>query len=439
MDRFFALVKNEYIKILKKTSTKIMLVLILVCALGVSVMAKMIASENYYEPYYADDHEESYRSSISWLNSTKPYGYEQDAELYQFMLDNGIGYEDWRSEVVFRLMDADPDEAELNEYLDILRADDWKKYCQLMLSRSADDGAKWEYAYRLENDIGFSEEFSQQNAVITKVSEAKTQLQYGDSEDEENKKKLEDQIILGVYQLDHGIYQNTADMTTLDAYSENGIGFWNVFLFTANLVSIAGLLMIVVAGGSVASEFNQGTIKFLLINPVKRWKILAAKYFTCITFGYIMIALLYVISIPAVGILHGFDGFFTPYLYVQDSTVHQMSSFLYTARNYLLNSLSVVIMSTLAFAISSLVRSSALAIGVSVFLMFAGETATMILSDLGQDWARYFVFANTNLASIAEGQVIFPGQTVMFALMVILAHMVVFLLTAWDGFTKRSV
>lgn len=37
--RFFRLVKNEYIKVFKKLSTKIMIVLIIICALGLSGIA----------------------------------------------------------------------------------------------------------------------------------------------------------------------------------------------------------------------------------------------------------------------------------------------------------------------------------------------------------------------------------------------------------------
>ena len=40
------------------------------------------------------------------------------------------------------------------------------------------------------------------------------------------------------------------------------------------LVTLLALVMIVAAGGITANEFSQGTVKFLLINPVRRGKIL---------------------------------------------------------------------------------------------------------------------------------------------------------------------
>lgn len=48
-----------------------------------------------------------------------------------------------------------------------------------------------------------------------------------------------------------------------------------------------------------------------------------------------------------------------PYLYVLRGEVHAQSGFLHMAWLYLLGSVNMIEMSTLAFAISSLVRSSA--------------------------------------------------------------------------------
>lgn len=444
LGRFFSLVHNEYIKILKKTSTKIMFIIVILAAFGLSLLmlavSKTAQSERstYGNSYYEDD----YQSEIDWLNETKPNGYEQQVELYQFLIDNEIGYDDWRYEVAMNTSELG--RADASKCLIFLKMNDWRGYCKLMLSGAQSAGDKWEYAYRMEKDIGFDEEFDKQNEIIRKVNEAKTALEYAGSGDSEEKTNYENQVILGTYQLDNGIYENTADMTSMEdlymsIFMSDGISFWNVFMLTPMLVSVAGLVMIVIAGGTVASEFHQGTIKFLLINPVKRWKILMSKYFTVISMGYILIAITFVVCIPAVGIVHGFDGLSTPYLYVENDQVCSMNSFLYAARSYLISSVQLVVMATFAFAISSLIRSSALAIGASVFLLFAGETVTTILAELGLDWARFLIFANTDLLAISQGNSMFPQHSLLFAVGVLAAHMAVFILTAWDGFTKRSV
>lgn len=44
-----------------------------------------------------------------------------------------------------------------------------------------------------------------------------------------------------------------------------------------NATIIIALILIILAGTTVSSEFSNGTIKFLLITPVKRYKIFGAN------------------------------------------------------------------------------------------------------------------------------------------------------------------
>ena len=60
---------------------------------------------------------------------------------------------------------------------------------------------------------------------------------------------------------------------------------WKFVSDTSNLIQFAGLFAIIIAAGIVASEFNWGTIKLLLIRPIDRGKILASKYLAVIAFA----------------------------------------------------------------------------------------------------------------------------------------------------------
>jgi ABC-2 type transport system permease protein len=126
-------------------------------------------------------------------------------------------------------------------------------------------------------------------------------------------------------------------------------------------------------------------------------------------------------------------------LSVSDGVVKIVPAFLHVAKRYLLNSVNIIVMASLAFAISSLIRSSALAIGISMFTMFCGNIVNIIMSQAGLDWGRFLIFANTNLGSIVEGQSSYANHSPTFALIVIAVHMFIFLLTAWDGFIRREV
>lgn len=440
MARFFRLVKNEYIKVFKKLSTKIMIVLIIICALGLSgiaLFAKHNMESNNYSSYDATG---DYQETIDWLKNTN--GDPNEIAMWQYLIDNDIDSDDWRNDVLSAVFaDGTGDMSGIKKYLD---DNDWRGFCQYRLDNDIlTEGEKWEYQYRLDKDISFDKSNEKKNDLIMTVANAKNTIAtMGDakSDGQNSRAKLEDNIKLALYQLDNDKLDNTANQMTLFEIDEpEQITFWTVFLTSTSLVTVVALLAIVIAGGIVSSEFSQGTVKFLLINPVKRWKILMSKYFTVITVGYIMLCILFVVMIPITGLMLGFDGFSTPYIYVSGGEVKEMPTLLYAAEQYLMKSVEMVVMSTLAFAISSLVRSTALAIGVSVFTMCIGSTVTKLLGQLGQDWARFLVFANTDLASISKGYSIFAQHSVTFAVGVLIAHMVVFLLTAWDGFTKRSV
>ena len=71
---------------------------------------------------------------------------------------------------------------------------------------------------------------------------------------------------------------------------------WGFVSDTSNLIQFAGLFAIIIAAGIVASEFNWGTIKLLLIRPIDRGKILASKYLAVIVFALMLLSVLFVFS-----------------------------------------------------------------------------------------------------------------------------------------------
>ncbi len=73
---------------------------------------------------------------------------------------------------------------------------------------------------------------------------------------------------------------------------EKNYNVWTFVQDASNLISLAGLFTIIISAGIVASEFNWGTIKLLLIRPINRSKILASKYLTVILFALFLIAII---------------------------------------------------------------------------------------------------------------------------------------------------
>ncbi|MER2260585.1 MAG: ABC transporter permease [Psychrobacillus sp.] len=204
------------------------------------------------------------------------------------------------------------------------------------------------------------------------------------------------------------------------------------------MMSVVTLLTVVVSGGIVASEFSQGTMKMLLTRPVKRWKILTSKLLTVGLFAVAMTGIL-LIS----GIIFGyifFDNVPGTQLELVDGAVVEVS---FWGRLLLLTALSlinVLVIGTLAFMIGSVFRSSSLAIGISIFLMFTGVQVTGVLAVLKIDASKYILFANTNLGQfIGTNSPLLESMSMGFSIVVIAVYLVIFLVTSYWSFTKRDV
>ena len=80
--------------------------------------------------------------------------------------------------------------------------------------------------------------------------------------------EAQNQAAICEYRLEHGIENY------IDEDGMTGSEYWNSFLQESMMITVVSVIMIVLAGGCVANEFANGTVKFLLVNPVTRRKII---------------------------------------------------------------------------------------------------------------------------------------------------------------------
>ncbi|MEH7236142.1 ABC transporter permease [Bacillus sp. JJ1562] len=233
------------------------------------------------------------------------------------------------------------------------------------------------------------------------------------------------ELAINEYRLEH-------DIAPVDSKS-----IWTYMGYTAEIVSLITLFTIVVGASSVASEFTWGTIKLLLIRPVSRAKILLSKYLATILFALFSLLLLFVVSFLVGSILFG-GGDSTPHLVYKDGGVHEVHMVSHILGIFGLKSINLIMMSTFAFMISTIFRNSGLAIGLAIFLMFAGVNATALLA-MKFDWAKYILFANTDLSQYLTGYVLVEGMTMTFSIVMLIIYFVIFNALTWFVFTKRDV
>ncbi|PWW26462.1 ABC-2 type transport system permease protein [Cytobacillus oceanisediminis] len=248
----------------------------------------------------------------------------------------------------------------------------------------------------------------------------------GEMAPREMKEQYQREIAINEYRIENDISPN-------QDYS-----IWGFVTDTSQLIEFAGLFTIIIAGGIVASEFNWGTIKLLLIRPIKRGKILASKYITVVLFGLMTLFILFAYSAILGVLLFGMPEKAAPYLNYYNGTVKEQSMAIHLIIFYGLKSINMLMLATMAFMISAVFRNSSLAIGLSLFLMFMGGQVTRLIS-MKFDWAKYSLFANTDLLQYFEGVPMVQGMTLGFSIMMIFIYFLFFQALAFYVFKKRDV
>jgi ABC-2 type transport system permease protein len=236
---------------------------------------------------------------------------------------------------------------------------------------------------------------------------------------------LQDSNAIIDYQLEHDIRSTSGTM-------------WDGILGSASLVILITLFTVVIAGDSLAGEFSTGTIKLLLIRPANRLKILLAKYVSMIMFGLLLLVILFIVSILVNGLLYKFG--FVDLSFVDVNAQGQAVEMNMVAnlwKTYLLNGVSTIMFVTMAFMISSAFRSSTMAIGFSIFALFAGALVMELLQPY--EWSKYMLFANIELSQHLSGRPYQEGMTLSFSVIVLAVHYIIFNLTSWLVFTRRDV
>lgn len=235
---------------------------------------------------------------------------------------------------------------------------------------------------------------------------------------------------------------NTGEIEKNNYYLDNdiqpvGYAAWQFVLDNSMLLSIVSLLTIIVAAGIVANEFRWGTIKLLLIRPISRSKILLSKYISVLLFA--LITLLFVVFFSWIigAIFFGVEGWNPHMVLSQSGGLEYVSIIHEVVTGYGYKLVNLVMMATFAFMISSIFRNSALAIGTAVFLMMAGNSIVSFASQY--DWAKYILFANTDLSRYANDMPWVEGMTLTFSIIMLLVYYVLFIVASWAVFTKRDV
>ncbi len=455
------LIVNEYIKMLKRKSTIIATIIVVLACVGLQLILKYTFNNLYSDEDYdsrssmtVEAYEESIQQRIEdgdVLHSTK-----RQLEFVQALKKVGIKEMDHPcvSEVEEVILSGSyhgmpVEEKDVPQVLELISYEctDFTHFLEIASEQSDMEYTKAALNNAITNpykyllDKGVKDVDDERVQKVYDIVNLQNQIESYDDNSADTIEMIKNYKVTK-YALDNNLGYYIDDNTSLSMYSgEKQETLWMVLLNSSSIFAILSICMLVLAGQIVAKEFSEGTIKFLLINPVKRGKIITSKYLTLVSMSFILMVVTFVINIVLAVIFNGGHNLGCQYVTysLSKEKVVAYAAILYYAKTYLLSFVQVIVYETMAFALSSLLRSTAAAVGAGIACMLGGSIVTSIMMAFHIDWGRYLIFSNVDLQAVMNQTTGYIGHTMTFAVGVIVVHMIVFLLTAYDGFVRREV
>lgn len=252
---------------------------------------------------------------------------------------------------------------------------------------------------------------------------------------ESEKASLRVQIEQLQYDIDNGI----------DPVSSSAGKFSSGFMEQAIFMFIP-LLIIMLAADMVSGEASTGTIKLLLTRNVPRWKILTSKFVALVILEVIILVFAFILSSMVSGLFFGYGGWMEPVAAgfkiiggkLDASRVINVPQWQYTLMVYALAYFVAVVIGSISFMVSVLVKSTAASIGILMSTLVGGT----ILSFFIEDWefTRYLFMVNLRLTDYLSGSVQpVEGVNMTFSVFVLTAWALAALLVSFVRFTKQDI
>ncbi len=487
MINFLKLYINENIKLFKKKSTKIFIILAvasLFLSYGIVALNKNI--ENSYAEQ--DQNNEIVLGQIDGLkeqlknaDEVSSINLKTEIEVYEYAVKNNIKlfymYTNYESDLIYKLIaekktlnsidkdfmkaEYDKQKVVVDTIQNILDTKDFNKYIEMSkekIQKDYNNKTTTEFVYNLSmrrEDLKLKYEvnkYTDENSswkknILDEIFSIENIInnRFNESEDkyltDEDIQVLEDKKLVSTYKLENNIKPDSRNGST------SSRDMYESFSISASLMFI-GLLLIIAASSSISEEVSKGTIKFLVIVPFKRYKILLAKL---LTFAVTLVILTLILS--QLNILVG-DIFFeenaNDYIYAVNNKIEVMNSRQYMTSTYLLYMPEIFIYILLGMVLSTTIRNTAIANTLSIMIYIGSPVAMSIIGRLlAADWLKYLPLNNFNLVNkvlptnnIFNSDVMFGMQfdtTLQFSVIVLSITAVLLLITMFESFNKRDI
>ena len=213
---------------------------------------------------------------------------------------------------------------------------------------------------------------------------------------------------------------------------------WSAMLTFSGLIEMVMIFAIVIAADMVAGEYTAGTMKLLLIRPHSRTKILFSKFFAVSFFALVMLVLLVICGYVTNALIYGTGDMHVTDLFLnQQGEVVSKNVMAQVIKMYGLSIFPVISYVTFAFAISTILRNSALAVGISLLIMIVGNSMIEATAKIAA--LKYLPFANSDMSLYIFHLPARPEMTIRFSISVLLVYIFGLALISFAIFKRRDV
>ena len=480
------LIKNELIKLFKKKSIYIALIVVLGFMIFSNVMSKNTSNILYNQYYYSGQTLTFLQEELEGLDPEKASDMEMyidiksQIELYELMgeYENGS----WQQEIISENLSgyfkekcmyeygakkdsqkAQEAQNKIDEIKQKLDSDDWKYFAQLELQQATEKLANIEEQikntedkkallslnqekenalidktiaeYRINKNIKYGQDYLNQALDDYKYS-AQQILRYENSEKEltYDEKKAYNST-LEIRESSKYMIENKVDLNKMNLNK-------NLEYFFDNYGIFAIAIIIMIAGTIMSEEFNKGTIKLLLVKPYSRTKILLSKFITVMLMVIFVVLIMGIMQLLVGGVVFGFDSLSEPVVAYNFNTnsLQEINVFVYFLTQFLAQLPIFILLATLAFALGTIFTNSALAITISLLGYIAANIINQLAISYNIKFLEYFVTMNWDLSQYLFGNLPnMEGMTMIFSIITCIAYFLIMIISTWIIFKKKNI
>ena len=480
------LIKNELIKLFKKKSIYIALIVVLGFMIFSNFMYKSTNNVMYNSYIYSEQTLNYLQEELDKLDPKKKsdigmyVDIKLQIELYELMkqYENGS----WQQQIINQdlptyfkekcmyeygeekdLQKAQEAQNKIDEIKQKLDTDDWEYFAQLELQQATEKLANIEEQikntddkktllslnqekeatlidktiaeYRINKGIKYGQDYLNQAIEdyryaaqdIARLESSEKELSY-----EEQKRYNES---LNLREKSKYIIENNVDLNEMNLRRvlENFFTEYGIFV-------IAILVMIV--GTIVSEEFNKGTIKLLLVKPYSRTKILLSKFITSMLMIIFVVLIMGIMQLFVGGVIFGFDSLSEPVVEYNFNTnsLQEINVLVYFLIQFLAQLPMFILLATLAFALGTIFANSALAITISLLGYIAANIINQLAMSYNIKFLEYFVTMNWDLSQYLFGNLPnMEGMTMSFSIITCIVYFLIMVIPTWIIFKKKNI